>query len=260
MPLINYIGNRQECIGSNAGRGDAPPPPSLNIEYLIVAGGGSSGGGNNGGGSAGGVLSGSTTVAWNTSVSIFVGSGSVSSYESSQSSSISSSTFGYINTFGVAPAGNSGNNFSVGLTGPGFTGGGGGGANGDGQDGNIALNGSGGIGLPWVNGLWYGGGGGGQGGSPPYSPPPGFPGLGGGGTALTNGQSDDGLPYQLAGYNGRGGGAAGFYSKGGDGTVIIRYSTGSLRMGDGGTEYQSGGYYYHEFGTGSSLFRYQYEY
>lgn len=257
MPLINYISNRQECLGTTSGfvRGDAPPPPSLNVEYLVVAGG--TGGAARTGGSAGGVRSGSATIAWNTTLGINVGSGGVN-LQNGQSSSMSGSTLGIVGIGGAIYSGNSGNNFSAGLTGPGGTNGGGAGSSKDGNSGFQGQNGAGGSGSVWVNGLWYGGGGGGVG-NPDLPTNPGAAGIGGGGSAQT-GEGPDGLPNQLPGYNGRGGGAAGSSNKGGDGTIIIRYPNTVPRMADGGTQFESGGYYYHEFSTGSALFRYQFEY
>lgn len=256
MPLINYIGNRQECLGTTSGfvRGNAPPPPSLNVEYLVVAGG--TGGAARVGGSAGGVRSGSATIAWNTTLGINVGSGGVD-LQNGQSSSMSGSTLGIVGIGGALYGGNSGNNFSVGVAGPGNTQGGGAGSSKNGNNGASGQNGDGGSGSVWVNGLWYGGGGGGVG-DPALPSNPGYPGLGGGGTAQT-GIGPDGLPYQLPGYNGRGGGAAGSSNKGGDGTIIIRYPNTVPRMGQGGTQFESGGYYYHEFSTGSAQFTYQFQ-
>lgn len=233
-----------------------PPPPDLEVEYLVVAGG--TGGTIAGtGGSAGGVISGSLTIPYRTTLNVNVGSGSTTdSTSNSQSSSISSSLLGFYGSAGAIFGGNSGNNFSNGLSGPGTPPGQGGGAGSseDGQSGvevgGVGVSGNGGDGSSWLNGNFYGGGGGGVGGFP------GLGGLGGGGTAQFPGTTPDDLPYQLNGYNGRGAGGAGGNSKGGDGTVIIRYSTGSVREAFGGTTFQSGGYYYHEFGTGSGEFRY----
>jgi hypothetical protein len=229
-----------------------PPPPDLEVQYLVVAGG-TGGTGPGTGGSAGGVISGSLTIPYRTTLTVNVGSGSTTnSTSNSESSSISSSLLGFYGIQGAIFGGNSGNNFSVGTSGPGIPQGEGGGAGSseDGQDAvSVGVSGNGGDGSSWLNGKFYGGGGGGVGGVA------GLPGLGGGGTAQT-GFGPDGLPYQINGYNGTGGGGAGGNSKGGDGIVIIRYSTGSVREAFGGTTFQSGGYYYHEFGTGSGEFRY----
>lgn len=76
MPLINYIGNRQEALVNNAGgfvRGNAPTPPALSFDYLIVGGGATR---TVAGGSAGGVVSGSAvTMSFNTTIDIQVGAG-----------------------------------------------------------------------------------------------------------------------------------------------------------------------------------------
>lgn len=256
MPLINYIGNRQESLGTGAGgfvRGAAPPPPPLSVEYLIVGGGVGCTLGT--GGAAGGVKSGSASIAWNTTLGANVGSGGFD-LGNAQSSSLSGSALGFVSTSVVVYGGNSGNNFSNGLGGPNLTNGGGAGSSQNGSNGVVGFNGNGGSGSAWVNGQWYGGGGGGIGGSPPANP--GYPGIGGGGTDQP-GFGPDGEPYQTAGVNGRGGGAAGGDPNGGSGVVIIRYPSTVTRMGDGGTQFESGGYYYHEF-TASGQFRYQYEY
>jgi len=264
MPLINYIGNRQESLGTGAGgfvRGAAPPPPSLSVEYLLV-GGGSINYLDRTGGSGGGVVSGSATIAWNTTLGIYVGAGgfaTASAFANGVSSSISGSTFGYVYA-GGADNDNSGypQNNSAGLSGPENTAGGGAGSSKDGNSGAEGQNGDGGTGSVWLDGKYYAGGAGGVG-DPSLPSNPGFPGLGGGGTAQA-GTGPDGLPYQLNGYNGRGGGGAYGGTQGGDGTVIIRYPSSVSRMADGGIQFESGGYYYHEFTTGSGLFRYQYEY
>jgi hypothetical protein len=260
MPLINYIGNRQECLGYNAGRGAAPAPPNLSVEYLIVGGGGVGGNPSSNGGSGGGFVSSSTTIAWNTTLGITVGAGGTfSPYTNGASSSISGSSFGY-QFAGGADNDNSGEpQFNdAGLSGPEGSTGGGAGAGEDGQNGTLGVNGNGGDGLAWLNGIYYAGGGGGVG-SPELSSVPGLPGLGGGGTAQT-GFGPDGEPYQINGVNGLGGGAARNGTSGGSGVVIIRYPNTVPRMADGGIQYESGGFYYHEFTTGSALFRYQYEY
>ena len=264
MPLINYIGNRQECLGANSGIGAAPGPPPLTFDFIIV-GGGAAGSGGGVGGSAGGVLSGSAvTMSFNSSITIVVGAGGTSAgglpITNAASSSISGSTFGFVGAGGAT--GNSGapSVFSQGLSGPGLSQGGGAGSSKNGNAGVLNQNGDGGTGSVWVNGLYYAGGGGGTGGYPgPVNP--GYPGLGGGGTAQTGFGPDD-LPYQINGYNGRGGGAAGSGTAGGSGSVIIRYSTGSLvppydNTISGGTLEISGGYAYRTF-TSSAELTYRY--
>jgi hypothetical protein len=264
MPLINYIGNRQECLDGRQGfvRGDAPGPPNLEVEYLIVAGG--TGGAAGTGGSAGGVLSGSLSIPFRSTTTMNVGSGGLSNtFQSGQSSSISHPTLGFIGIAGGNYGGNSGNNFSNGLGGPEGSGGGGAGSSQDGQSGVEDVSGNGGNGSQWVNGLYYGGGGGGTG-DPDRPSVPGLGGLGGGGTAQFPGTTPDDLPYQLNGYNGRGAGAAGASNtKGGDGVVIIRYSTASVvppydNAITGGDLLISGGYVYRSFTTGSSQLVYSY--
>jgi hypothetical protein len=222
-----------------------PPPPPLSFDYIIVAGGTAGSAGT--GGAAGGVVSGSAvTMSYNTTLNIQVGAGGVST-NNGQSSSISSSTFGFFGAGGANYGGNSGqpNNFSNG-TGTPTSNGGGAGSSKNGNNGSQFQNGDGGTGSLWVNGIYYAGGGGGTGGSPnPVNP--GYPGLGGGGSAQSG--------YTLNGVNGLGGGAAGSGTAGGSGSVIIRYSTGSVRPAFGGTVTESGGYIYHTF-TGSAEFRY----
>ena len=231
---------------------NCPPPPDLEVEYLIVGGG--SGGSVGAGGNGGGVVSGSLSIPWRTTLVNSVGNGGISSVLLAGSSSISSSTLGLFGAGGATFNKSGGPGFfDQGLTGPEGTNGGGAGSSKNGNSGVEGQNGDGGTGSLWLNGLYYAGGGGGTG-NPDLPSNPGFPGLGGGGTAQV-GSGPDGLPYQLDGYNGRGGGSAGSSGQGGSGVVIIRYSTGSVRPGFGGTTEISGGYVYHTF-TGSADFRY----
>jgi hypothetical protein len=256
MPLINYIGNRQESLGGGAGgfvRGNAAPPPPLSVEYLIVAGG--TGGTPAGvGGCSGGVISGSLSIPFRTTTTMNVGSGGLSNiFQSGQSSSISNPILGTFATPGGNYGGNSGNNFSNGLSGPGNTSGGGAGSSRNGNNGVQGQNGDGGAGSQWVDANYYGGGGGGTG-DPALPTNPGAGGIGGGGSAQTG---------QLNGVNGTGGGAAGTGNKGGDGIIIIRYTTASVvppydNAIDGGTISISGGYIYRTFTTGSSQLVYSY--
>lgn len=232
-----------------------PPPPNLDVQYIVV-GGGSAGRGSGIGGSGGGIVSGSLSIPYRTTLTNTIGIGGTSSggtiILTAGSSSISSSALGFFGA-GGANASNSGGPqyFSEGTSGTGIPipQGGGAGSSENGQDGAAGVAGNGGDGSLWLDGLYYAGGGGGTGGVA------GLPGLGGGGTAQTPGVSPDGLPYQLDGYNGRGGGAAGTGTSGGSGVVIIRYSTGSVRPAYGGTITEAGGYIYHTF-TGSADFRY----
>ena len=249
MPLINYIGNRQEALsGAGAGRvqrGPAPPPPSLSVDYLIVGGGGAPNNPATNGGCGGGVVSGSSSIVWNTTLSVIVGAGGTySPYTNGASSSLSGSSFGLIGAGGATFNKSGGPQYFD----AGTDNGGGAGSSKNGNNG-LGGNGDGGTGSVWLNGLYYAGGGGGQNASA-------APGLGGGGTQLT-GVGPDGLPYQLNGYDGRGGGASYVGTTGGSGSVIVRYSTGSLRMASGGTQFESGGYFYHEF-TGSGTLYYGY--
>jgi hypothetical protein len=244
MPLINYIGNRQEAL-ENRARGPAPTPPSLSVQYLLV-GGGSATYLVGTGGSGGGFVSSSASIAWNTTLGITVGAGGGDgAADTAQSSSISGSTFGY-QYAGGADNDNSGEpQFNdAGLSGPENSAGGGAGAGEDGQSAILDKSGDGGDGLPWLNGIYYAGGGGGVG-DPALPGVPGLAGLGGGG--YISGSGVDGL----------GGGAGGSGIKGGSGVVIIRYPTSSPRMAQGGTQYESGSYFYHEY-TGSGLFTYQF--
>jgi len=250
MPLINYIGNRQECLGDNANsrrvqRGPAPAPPSLILDYLVVGGGSATTLLNIQAGNGGGVVSGSAvTMSFNTSIAITVGAGGILSDGAAlngASSSMSGSSFAFRGA-GGGTFGKSGGPqyFDVGVG----TGAGGAGSS---KNGNNALggNGDGGTGSVWLNGLYYAGGGGGF--------PNGYPGLGGGGTSLT-GFGPDGFAYQLNGVNGKGGGMGQSGSLGGSGVVIVRYTTGSLRMAQGGTQFESGGYFYHQFTGSGTLF------
>ena len=255
MPLINYIGNRQECLDSNRrGRGGAPPAPSMSIDYLIV-GGGTSGGNNPGnGGCAGGFLSASAQIAFPSTLTISVGAGATnSSQEGIGSSSISASNFGYYFA-GAGTFNQSGypQNNTVGLSNA-TTFGGGAGALQNGQDAvpptafDLGLNGYGGDGLQWLNGTYYAGGGGATSGN---GAAPGVGGLGGGGSNTANGE------------DGKGGGAGGSGTIGGSGAVIIRYLTNSISASfisaiQGGQVTVTGSYTYHTF-TSSAEFTYKY--
>jgi hypothetical protein len=233
-----------------------PPPPDLEVEYLVVGGGSAGSGG--AGGNGGGIVSGSLSIPWRTTLVNSVGIGGTSSggvlVLTAGSSSISSSTLGLFGAGGATFNKSGGPGFfDQGLSGPETTQGGGAGAGANGNNGSEGQNGDGGDGLQWLNGIYYAGGGGGTNG-PDLPANPGYPGLGGGGTAQI-GTGPDGLTYQLDGYNGRGGGSAGSSGQGGSGVVIIRYSTGSVRPAFGGTTEISGGYVYHTF-TGSADFTY----
>jgi hypothetical protein len=224
-----------------------PPPPDLQVEYLVVGGGGVGGNPAANGGCGGGVISGSLTIPYRTTLTNVVGIGGTSSpYTNGGSSSISSSTLGFFGA-GGATSNKAGEptDFDAGLGGPEGTMGGGAGSSKDGNSGVEGQNGDGGTGSLWLNGLYYAGGGGGTGGSPTPAND-GAPGLGGGGYG--SGSFKNGV-------NGLGGGASGLGTSGGSGVVIFRYSTGSVRPAFGGTTEISGGYVYHTF-TGSGDFRY----
>jgi hypothetical protein len=255
MPLINYIGNRQEALGNGTGgfvRGNAPPAPSMSIDYLIV-GGGSVGTVNpyGTGGSGGGFVSASAQVAFPSTLNIIIGQGgTTASLTVAESSSLSASNFLY-DYAGGANGNNSGypqlNAAGLGQPGPPTTFGGGAGASGGGTNGLIGSNGTGASGSLWLDGIKYAGGGGGTNGG---SIAPGAAGLGGGGYNTESG------------VDGKGGGAGGSGQKGGSGVVIIRYATSSVTPPydhaiSGGTVTSVGGYVYHTF-TGSAQFTYRF--
>lgn len=222
---------------------NCPAPPNLEVQYIVVGGGGAPTNPPVNGGCGGGVVSGSLSIPYRTTLTNIVGLGGTKSpYTDGVSSSISSSTLGFFGA-GGATFNKSG---GPGYFDAGLDNGGGAGSSKNGNNG-LGGNGDGGTGSLWLDGKWYAGGGGGQNASA-------APGLGGGGTQLT-GFGPDGLPYQLNGYDGRGGGASFAGTSGGSGVVIIRYSTGSVKPAFGGTITEDGGYYYHTF-TGSGDFRY----
>jgi hypothetical protein len=262
MPLINYIGNRQECLGDNGGRtqrGRAPLPPPLSVEYLIVGGGGKTSildVDSGYGGGAGGFLSSSAIINFNTTIDIVVGMGASGSQQSGSISSITSPTFGTEIAYGGS-AGQQGfpPQNPAGLGGPAPIGhGGGAGAGQPGVNGVNGLSGRGGSGSMWLDGNFYAGGGGGAAGE-------GFNagdgtidnGLGGGGRGAPGGQN---------GLDGTGGGAGGGMERGGNGVVIIRYSTSSVKPPydnalSGGSISISDGYIYRTF-TGSAQLTYSF--
>ena len=233
MPLINYIGNRQESLSAGGFvRGDAPTPPPLSFDYLLVGAGMVRGAGV--GGSAGGFLSGSAvSMSFNTTLDIIVGLGGSGSNDGG-SSSIASPSFGYLyagganTTFSGYPQGNSEGSGGA----PPIGNGGGAGASENGVNGVAGLSGRGGNGLAWVDGNFYAGGGGGAGG-------------------------------QLFGQGAAGiGGGGGGMQKGGSGIVIIRYATASVvppydNAIAGGSLIISGGYAYRTF-TGSAQLTYRF--
>jgi hypothetical protein len=257
MPLINYIGNRQEALAGATGgfvRGNAPPAPNLDIQYLVVGGGdavyltGYGGGG-------GGFLSGSASMSFNDTLTIEVGAGGTAVQDDyGKESYISSSLFGMLIASG-AIEGQSGlpQGKSAGVGGPYPIGtGGGGGAAQNGIDGSTNASGIGGNGLQWLDGNFYAGGGGGS--TNGAGVTNGYGGDGGGGTGA-------GTPYPnyTASVN-TGGGAGGQNGDGGSGIVIIRYLTSSLvppynNAIDGGSLSITGSYAYRTF-TGSAQLTY----
>jgi hypothetical protein len=262
MPLINYIGNRQEALSNNAGgfvRGAAPAPPSLSIEYLVVGGGGRTLITGYGGG-AGGFLTGSFTASFNSSFNITVGLGAPTGSNQGGTSSVSSSIL-FVSASGGQEGASGGPTFkSAGLGGPPPIGkGGGAGSAENGVNGVEGLSGRGGSGSLWLDGRYYAGGGGG-GGNATLPSGNGDGGIGGGGRGEPGGCTN--CFSGSNGVDGTGGGAGGGNFKGGDGVVIIRYSTGSVNPPydnaiSGGELTISGGYYYHTF-TGSGQFTYRY--
>ena len=266
MPLINYIGNRQECLGATSGfvRGNAPTPPALSFDYLVVGGGGKVNLSGFGGG-AGGFLTGSASLDFNTTIDIAVGMGASGIQESGSISSIISPTFGTVIAYGGnagqsgAPTGN-----SAGLGGPPPIGtGGGAGAGQAGVDGVNGQSGRGGSGSIWLDGNFYAGGGGGAGNDTlPSGNGDGTidNGLGGGGRGAVGGCTTC-QPGQN-GEDGKGGGAGGGMEKGGSGVVIIRYLTSNLvppydKALSGGTLSITGSYSYLTF-TGSAQLSYKF--
>lgn len=259
MPLINYIGNRQEALAGGTGgfvRGNAPPPPALSFDYLIVGAGMVRGAGIGGG--AGGFLSGSAaTMSFNTTIDIQIGLPGSGSNNNGESSSMSGSSFAYLyaggasTTFSGYPQGN-----QEGLGGP-NTNGGGAGAGQNGVNGIPGLSGRGGDGLAWVDGNFYAGGGGGAGTTLAGQ---GAAGTGGGGIGAP-GDIGGTVPGEN-GVDGTGGGGGGNMQKGGSGIVILRYLTSSLvppydQALSGGTLSITGSYAYLTF-TGSSQLSYRF--
>jgi hypothetical protein len=260
MPLINYIGNRQECLDNNRRvvRGNAPA--AIFLDYLVV-GGGQYGGTNAGGG--GGVVSGSIRFLPRFTLDVTVGDGGTGSILKDAEASIIEST---PNQFFVYAGG--GENIAKSGQPQGNVGGDPqesifsfGGAGGSGQIGldrsDNATAGAGGSGSFWAldntGSIFYAGGGGGRGAA--FGPTQGVGGTGGNGGGGT-GASNNGAGGN--GFNGLGGGAGGGFaaSNGGSGIVKMRYISGSVMGATGGEISISGSYVYHTF-TGSSQFIYQ---
>jgi hypothetical protein len=260
MPLINYIGNRQECLDNNkrVRRGDAPAP--IFLDYLVVGGGGY---GTSVAGGGGGVVSGSIRFLPRFTLDVTVGNGGTGSTQGGAEASIidtispqgeffeyagsgSIGTSGYPNLF---PAGLSTSQYSQ----PG--------AGGSAQSGSApasdSIGGAGGSGSSWAfdNGLYmYGGGGGGLGTF--FLPNTGTGGVGG------QGGGGNGKSYNAFAGNGTintgggGGGTDSTATNGGSGIVKMRYISGSVMGVTGGTISISGSFVYHTF-TGSGQFVYQ---
>jgi len=236
------------------------------IDYLIVGGGAR---GTNLptpiGGGAGKVVSGSVATYSGDIFNIIVGAGGTGSVINGETSSlqIKSSTTYYAQGGSGSMSGNgfvAGTTINCsGVTSPG----GGGGANANGGNGTCRdyqqdVPGNGGIGLVWLNGIYYGGGGGGglcTGGVPnPIGQAAG--GLGGGGNG-------GGYVYPTVypatsgadGFGGGGGGqgyAGGGSGNGGSGSVIIRYPAPQRAYG-GNTIIESGSFVYHTFTSNGTL-------
>jgi hypothetical protein len=270
MPLINYIGNRQECLDNNKRvvRGNAPPP--IFLDYLVVGGGGYAG---NVAGGGGGVVSGSIRFLPRFNLDVTVGSGGIGTLEIDAEASIIESPSneffvyagpGYGSDTQGKPKGTSGEpQFNPkGASGGSPSQGSAGGAGGSAQNGQDVIltnvGGAGGSGSIWAfdsGSRFYGGGGGGYGSAVIASQARGGQGgVGGGG----DGEGYTTLPQN--GVDGLGGGAGGLRfstaTNGGSGIVKMRYESGSVMGATGGTITVSGSYVYHTF-TASGQFVYQ---
>lgn len=231
----------------------------LLVDYLIV-GGGAKGEASNQtdyagyGGGAGGYLTGSLTLNFGTQYPIQVGVGGADLVPlEAQSSSFSGlgagggvgavsgvpQLFGAANTIVCG-----GKTYKAG----------GGGASGAGTNpscaGSDGIGGNGGNGLTWFDGNTYAGGGGGG----TYGVI-GYAGTGGTGGGGRGGYNNGAAVTGSANTGGGGGGGSqfdGIGANGGSGIVIIRYA--GNRVLQGGTITTTGGYTYHTFTTGSTLF------
>jgi hypothetical protein len=264
MPLINYIGNRQECLDNNRRvvRGNAPAP--IFLDYLVV-GGGQYGGNVAGGG--GGVVSGSIRFLPRFTLDVTVGDGGTGSILKDAEASIIESTPNQFFVY-AGPGYNSGNSGEPQNNPKGEAGGSPsqasqGGAGGSGQNGQDVIltnvGGAGGSGSFWAldntGSIFYAGGGGGYGSAVIASQAVGGTGGNGGGG---NGEGFTAGPGN--GVNGLGGGAGGHRfstnPNGGSGIVKMRYISGSVMGATGGEISISGSYVYHTF-TSSAQFIYQ---
>jgi hypothetical protein len=263
MPLINYIGTRQECLDGRKGfvRGNAPP--ALFLDYLVVGGGSF---GNYAAGGGGGVVSGSIRLLPRFTMNVTVGAGGIASASLATSIPAQQSTIAIPSSDFSVSAG-SGSLYYSGppqLNGPGSTattysspGAGGASSIGGNTTNNESVGGRGGSGSIWINGLYYAGGGGGLGTFfIPGEAVGGSGGIGGGGagsgftTFAVNGTPNTG--------GGAGGGTSsgGTYTQGGSGIAILRYNSGSVMGATGGTIEITGSNVYHYF-TASGQFIYQ---
>jgi hypothetical protein len=258
MPLINYIGNRQECLDNKrGGRGNAPAP--IFLDYLVVGGGQY---GNTSAGGGGGVVSGSIRFLPRFNIDVIVGNGGTGSTlvdaQASVIESVPNEFFVYAGPgYGDGTSGEPQNNPKGGTDAPlNISQAGAGGSGQIGQEPPTTnKGGAGGSGSVWLDGNAYAGGGGGYGraviGSQARGGDGGFGG-GGMGEGFTGGPS-----YGLANTGGGGGGT--FFAaatNGGSGIVKLRYLSGSVSGAIGGTIQTTGSYTYHIF-TGSGQFSYQ---
>ena len=263
MPLINYIGNRQECLDNNRRvvRGNAPPP--IFLDYLVVGGGQY---GDNVAGGGGGVVSGSIRFLPRFTLDVTVGDGGTGTTLIDAEASIIESTpnqfFVYAGPgYGNGTSGEPQNNLKGGGLIPDNSSQAG--AGGSGQIGQnpptTNQGGAGGSGSFWAldntGSIFYAGGGGGYGEAVIASQAIGGTGGNGGGG---NGEGYTTSPAN--GVNGLGGGGGGHRfstnTNGGSGIVKMRYISGSVMGATGGTISVSGSYVYHTF-TSSSQFVYQ---
>ena len=239
------------------------------IDYIVI------GGGARGsllpsptGGGAGKVISGSIATYSGDIFDIVVGAGGSGSVINGETSSlqIKSATTYYAQG---ASGSISGNGFVAGVTANCsgvIASAGGGGANATGINGSCSgyqqdVPGNGGIGLAWLNGIYYGGGGGGGlvGGGTPSSTGGSSGGLGGGGNGggVNPSPPYNGIPATSGadGFGGGGGGqgyAGGASGNGGSGSVIIRYPAPQRAYG-GNTITESGSFVYHTFTSNGTL-------
>jgi hypothetical protein len=251
---------------------------TINIEYLVVAGGGSGGTTGmtryeTGGGGAGGLLTGSTTLSSNFTVTVGDGgTGTLATGVNGENSLLGSITsigggFGGNGLTGLAAAGNGGSGGGAVTTGQatgsgtpgqgnnGGTGGYGGGGGGAGTP-SIGSNGGSGSFIALFANIggspagWFAGGGAGSRGGGNS----GNGGIGGGANGSTNS-----APFTASANTGGGGGGAvsnvnAITGKGGSGIVSFRY-LGPYILGFGGEITTSGSYIYHTYRTtGSSTF------